>query len=100
MVLPMTSVKGTVHVFNDLSFETTRNDAHENVLISFWETVLNKERALITARVAATVLKEVRVEYERSPNECRRTKNGDAIAREAKSITNVLFATELRIMIF
>lgn len=86
VVPPMKNPKATLRASQDLSFETERNHAHEDIPVSAWEATLNEGRAPTPAGVATAVHDEGPVEFENHHIGNRRTNEEDGTTREVKSV--------------
>lgn len=95
LVLPMLKPKSTLCTSHSLSFETTRNEPHDDVLISAWKAALNDESKPKSSEATAAANEEESVEQEGRQIENYYTNEEDVIAREVKSTGKELIADKM-----
>lgn len=69
----------------DPSFETVRNDVHEDVLLLYWQAALNNESKLFSGEVPAAANEKTLVEQMSSQIENLSTNEEDVIGQKDKS---------------
>lgn len=98
MFQPVTNSKASLHARQDPLFETARDDAHGDVLISAWGALLDYESKLWFSKAVAGTNNQEQVEHETGRIEIHRTNEGDMIEREVKSCVKKLDTTKLLTM--